>query len=264
MNAILLTKGITLDPIVYILGNIANAIYNSLYALNFPSLVACEILLTTIVVLLLLPATIKRYKMFAFTKYLKPELEAIMKKYEDRTDLASLACRDSDIKEAHERYGFKPVVTQILSLVEFPVMFELFRTIYYLPNYITLDNTSSLSIINTPFSMVVNGSYSGHALLVVAGTLLPLLWLATKYLSGKLYVYAFPHMDKKKSPKTYAKAFACGVIVGLLFVLPAGICVCWIAKLVLDMILLTLSKKNILDPLERKYAERAEAEEKAL
>lgn len=94
MNAILLTKGTTLDPIVYIMGNIANAIYDSLYALNFPSLLVCEILLTTIVVLLLLPATIKRYKLFAFIKFLRPELEEIEKKYEDRTDLASLACRD--------------------------------------------------------------------------------------------------------------------------------------------------------------------------
>ena len=138
MEFLLLTKSsaFLIGPIATLLGYIMDFIYEACSLIGIQNIGLCIILFTIITNVLMLPLTIKQQKFTKLNAVMNPEIQEIQKKYKDKKDQVSLQKQQAEIQAIYEKYGASPTSGCLPLLIQFPVMFALYRVIYNIPAYI--------------------------------------------------------------------------------------------------------------------------------
>ena len=138
MEFLLLTKSsaFLIGPIATLLGYIMDFIYEACSLIGIQNIGLCIILFTIITNVLMLPLTIKQQKFTKLNAVMSPELQEIQRKYKDKKDQVSMQKQQAETQAIYEKYGASPTAGCLPLLIQFPVMFALYRVIYNIPAYI--------------------------------------------------------------------------------------------------------------------------------
>ncbi|WP_185876664.1 YidC/Oxa1 family insertase periplasmic-domain containing protein [Blattabacterium cuenoti] len=146
------------------------------------------IFMTIVVKLILSPITYKQYKLSAIMKLIRPEIEKLNKKYENKKDTFK---KQKAMMELYKKIGINPMSGCISTLIQVPIFYSLFK---FFPTIINLrgksflwveDLTSYDSIFELPFFIPF---YGNHV------SLLTLLY------SLALLIYTKLSNNEKKNP----------------------------------------------------------------
>ncbi|MCD7737884.1 MAG: YidC/Oxa1 family membrane protein insertase [Lachnospiraceae bacterium] len=137
MQGILLTRANgVLKPICWVLGEIMNGIFNVLDLIGIPNVGLSILLFTLIVYLLMLPLNVRQQKFSKLSAIMNPEIEAIRKKYQGRTDTESMQKQQAETKAVYDKYGVSQTGSCVQLLIQMPILFSLYRIIYAMPAYV--------------------------------------------------------------------------------------------------------------------------------
>ena len=67
---------------------------------------------------------------------MQPELQAIQKKYKNKTDAASRQKMGEETQEVYNKYGVSPSGTCLQLFITFPILLALYRVIINVPAYV--------------------------------------------------------------------------------------------------------------------------------
>lgn len=130
------TDFIVVQWISSILGYVMNALYEFLDLINIANIGLCIILFTIIVKLLMLPMTIKQQKFTRLSSVMNPELQAIQKKYRNKTDQDSMIKMREETNAVYEKYGTSASGGCLQLLIQMPIIFALYAVIASIPTYV--------------------------------------------------------------------------------------------------------------------------------
>lgn len=137
MEFIVATKtGSILGPIASLFGWIMEFLFRFTSQFGIMNIGLCIILFTIITKLLLFPLTIKQQKSSKLMSLMNPEITAIQKKYKGKTDQTSMAKQQVEMQAVYEKYGSNPTAGCLPMLIQFPIIFALYRVIYNIPAYV--------------------------------------------------------------------------------------------------------------------------------
>ncbi len=137
MQGILLTRANgVLKPICWVLGEIMNGIFNFLDMIGIPNVGLSILLFTLIVYLLMLPLNVRQQKFSKLSAIMNPELEAIRKKYQGKTDNDSMMRQQEETRAVYDKYGVSQTGSCVQLLIQMPILFALYRIIYSMPAYV--------------------------------------------------------------------------------------------------------------------------------
>lgn len=140
MKNMLLTKSnmFIVGPFATLLGFIMNGIYLFLDgALGVQNIGICIILFTAIVNLLLLPMTIKTQRSSKMMQVANPEIQALQKKYKNKTDQASQMKMYEEQQALYAKYGISMSGQCLPLLIQMPILFAMYQVIWKIPGYIS-------------------------------------------------------------------------------------------------------------------------------
>ena len=137
MSVILTTyQGAILGPIARLLGIILETLYRVLSHVGIENTGICIIIFTFLVNALMLPMQIKQQKFSKMSAIMNPELMAIQKKYQGKTDQASQQKMSLETQAVYQKYGVSPASGCLPMLITFPILLALYRVIYNIPAYV--------------------------------------------------------------------------------------------------------------------------------
>lgn len=125
-----------IDPIAKLMGLILNLIFEGLSALGIVNLGLCIIIFTIVIKLLMLPMTIKQTKFSKMSQLVQPEITKIQKKYQGKTDNASMMKQQEEIQAVYDKYGISMSGGCLQMFIQLPILMALFQVIRNLPFYI--------------------------------------------------------------------------------------------------------------------------------
>ena len=139
IHGILLTQynGAILGPIAKVLGVLLDLIFNFLDMIGIPNIGLAIILFTIIIMVALLPLTIKQQKFSKLSAKMNPELQAIQAKYKGKKDQDSLTQQNEETQAVYKKYGVSPTGSCLQLIIQMPILFALYRVIYSVPAYVT-------------------------------------------------------------------------------------------------------------------------------
>ena len=150
MQFILLTKSsaFIIGPIATLLGYIMNAIFIVTNQFGLINIGLGIIIFTIIVKLIMLPMTVQQQKFSKMNNYMQPEIQAIQKKYEGKKDNESVLRQNNGMQAVYQKYGVKPTGSCLQLLIQFPILFALYRVIYNVPAYVNIVKQVYLEVAN--------------------------------------------------------------------------------------------------------------------
>lgn len=125
-----------LYPFCWLLGKILNLIYSGLDAMGIANLGLCIIFFTLVVKLILLPFTLKQQKGSKINQYIQPEIQKVQKKYKNKTDQESMLKQQQEMQDVYKKYGTSMTNGCLVSFIQLPIIYALYRVIYNIPAYI--------------------------------------------------------------------------------------------------------------------------------
>lgn len=96
----------------------------------------CIIVFTIVCKMLLYPITLKQQKFTKVSSVMNPELQAIQKKYQGKTDTASRMKMQEETQALYEKYGTSPTGSCLPLLIQMPILFGLYAVIVSIPTYV--------------------------------------------------------------------------------------------------------------------------------
>lgn len=138
LTGLILTQnsGFIIGPVAKLLGYIMEGIFWVLDKIGIPNTGIAIILFTVVIYLLMLPLTIKQQKFTKFSAKMNPELQAIQKKYQGKSDNDSMMKMQAETREIYAKYGVNPTGSCLQLLIQMPILFALYRVIYAIPAYV--------------------------------------------------------------------------------------------------------------------------------
>lgn len=138
MQFILMTKSTTfiIGPIATLLGYIMNAIFMVTNLFGIINIGMGIIIFTIIVKLLMMPMTVQQQKFTRMNSYMQPEIQAIQSKYKGKTDNESMMKQNMELQAVYQKYGVKPTGSCLQLLIQFPILFALYRVVWNIPAYV--------------------------------------------------------------------------------------------------------------------------------
>ncbi len=131
-------NGKFLGPIAKGLGWIMDRIYLFLSSvLGIESVSISIVIFTVFIYVCLFPLTYKQQKFSVLQRKMKPEMDAIQKKYKNKKDQASMAAMQEETTSLYDKYGVSPMGSCAQALIQIPILFSLFRVFNNIPAYIT-------------------------------------------------------------------------------------------------------------------------------
>ena len=120
MAPILLTKSTTfiIGPVAELIGYIMNGIFYILGRIGLPNIGLAIIIMTILIYMCMLPLTIRQQKFSKLQRKMQPEINKIQKKYKGRTDNASVAAQQEEIKQVYEKYGVSATGSCVQLLIQ--------------------------------------------------------------------------------------------------------------------------------------------------
>lgn len=128
--------GFIIKPISKLLGAILSLLYDGLSSLGIINIGVAIILFTLLIRLCLLPLMIKQNKAGKVTSYIQPEINKVAKKYKGKRDQESLMAQQRETREIQEKYGANMTGGCLMSLIQLPIFFGLYRVIQNIPAYV--------------------------------------------------------------------------------------------------------------------------------
>ena len=149
MEGILLTAdGGFLGPIVWVLGQIMNAIFSVLEMVGIHNIGITILLFTVIMYLLMLPMTFKQQKSSKLTNKMQPEIRAVQNKYKGKTDNESRMKMQQETQEVYDKYGVSMFGSCGQLLITMPIFLSLYKVIYAIPAYVTSIKNTYLPLVD--------------------------------------------------------------------------------------------------------------------
>lgn len=144
-----LWEGIFVKPLAYLIIQLEKLVKN--YGLSV-------IILGILIRLLLLPFSIKTQAQSENMKKLNPELQAIERKYKDKTDNESMMAKSQEMMILYKKYNFNPFSSCLLSFVQLPLFFAFFEALNRIPA-IFEDSLFGMYLGTTPMIGIKSGEY---------------------------------------------------------------------------------------------------------
>ncbi len=124
------------SAIVNIMGYIMDLIFRATSAFGIQNIGLCIILFTIVTRILMFPMSYNQGKSQRMMNALQPEIKAIQKKYQGRTDQNSMMMQQAEVKAVYEKYGVSMTGGCSQLLIQMPVIFALYRVILNIPAYV--------------------------------------------------------------------------------------------------------------------------------
>lgn len=140
MAGILLTQSSTfiIGDVARILGWIMDVLFRFVHTVfGVQNIGLCIILFTVIIYLLMMPLTVKQQKFSKLSAKMNPEIQAIQKKYKNKTDNDSMMAMNEETKAVYAKYGVSPTGSCLQLLIQMPILFALYRVIMNVPAYVS-------------------------------------------------------------------------------------------------------------------------------
>ena len=117
-----MTKSTTfiIGPIAELIGYIMNGIFYILGRIGLPNIGLAIMIMTILIYMCMLPLTIRQQKFSKLQRKMQPEINKIQKKYKGRTDNASVAAQQEEIKQVYEKYGVSATGSCLQLLIQMP------------------------------------------------------------------------------------------------------------------------------------------------
>lgn len=225
-----------IDPIARVLGYILQGVDAAVFtAFNTHNTGVCIILFTFIVNLLMFPLTMKQQRTAKLTSLMNPEIQAIQAKYKGKKDNASMQKMQLEQQAVYDKYGVSPFGGCLPLLIQFPILFALFRVIYGIAgvqgytNFVPTLNKTTCQFLGLNLSdkpSIMNGSMVSITLLV------PVICVVTQYISTKLMQAGQPKNTDKDNPAASSMQMMntmMPLMTGLFcFSFPMGVALYWI------------------------------------
>ena len=130
-------NGFFLGPVAKGLGWIMDKIYYFLANVCGIENVALTIIVFTIFIYLcLFPLTYQQQKFSILQRKMKPELDAIQKKYKNKKDAVSMQAMQEETTSLYDKYGVSPMGSCFQIMIQFPILIALFQVFNNIPAYI--------------------------------------------------------------------------------------------------------------------------------
>ena len=125
-----------IKQIAWLLGQVMNGIFNVLSAIGIENIGVCIIIFTIIIYTLMIPLTIKQQKFSKMSAVMQPEIKKIQKKYQGKTDQASMLKQQEEMNMVYEKYGTSMTGGCLPMLIQMPILFALYPVIRDIPTYV--------------------------------------------------------------------------------------------------------------------------------
>lgn len=140
------------NPIVWIaelFGWIMDLIFKGVSAIGIPNIGLCIIIFTIVTKLILYPLTLKQAKSQKLTQVVQPEIQAIQARYKGReNDQQAMMMQQAEIKAVYEKYGTSMTAGCLPLLIQFPIIFGLYKVIINIPDYVASVRVYFENIVN--------------------------------------------------------------------------------------------------------------------
>lgn len=128
------------NPIEWIaifFGWIMDLIFKGVSAMGIENVGLCIIIFTVITKIILYPLTLKQSKSQKLQQVVQPEITAIQAKYKGReNDQNAMMMQQAEIKAVYEKYGTSMTAGCLPLLIQFPIIFGLYKVIINMPQYV--------------------------------------------------------------------------------------------------------------------------------
>ena len=132
-----LTKaGSILGPIATVLGYVMDILFRFTSSFGVFNVGLCIILFTIVMKTLMIPLTIKQQKTTKLMSVMNPEIQAIQKKYNGKSDQESMQRQNVEIQAVYGKYGTSMTGGCLPLLIQMPILLALYRVIYNIPAYV--------------------------------------------------------------------------------------------------------------------------------
>ena len=181
---------IIIKQLIWLFGKFMSGIMYVLDQWSVYSIALCIVIFTVITKLLLTPFTVKQQKTSRMTAYIQPELTAIQKKYQGKTDQMSQQAMLAEQQAVQEKYGVSMFAGCLPMLIQMPILFALYPVIYNMDKYV--DYLAVLKEKLTADQLTKMYTFLGIDLQTSPGwrltwaILIPILVVVTQFLSSKL------------------------------------------------------------------------------
>lgn len=194
------------------------------------------IVITIIIRIILFPLTKNTAMQSEIMKKAQPELVKLEKKYEGKTDSASLQKKSQETMMIYKKYNINPVSGCLFTFIQLPLLFAFLEAINRIPA-IFEGKFLTLNMGITPWIAITGGSYKY--------IIIPLLIIATTYFSFKMNrSIANPELQKQNNMMMIFMT----VFIGFMsFSLTTAIGIYWITSslfTIFQNLLTDRSKKN--------------------
>lgn len=123
--------------IAWLMGLVMNGIYEVMSnVFHVENIGVCIIIFTVIAFTLMIPLTIKMQKSSKLMAVIQPEIQAVQKKYQGKTDQASQLKMQEETQAVYDKYGTSMTAGCLPSLIQMPFLFALYPVIQNIPNYV--------------------------------------------------------------------------------------------------------------------------------
>ena len=181
---------IIIKQLIWLFGKFMSGIMYVLDQMNVYSIALCIIIFTLVTKLLLTPLTVKQQKSTRMTNYIQPELQAIQKKYQGRTDQVSQQAMIAEQQALQEKYGVSMFAGCLPMLIQMPILFALYPVIYNMDKYVdylaVLKEKLSADRLSAMYNMLGIDLQSAPGWKFSIALIIPILVVVTQYLSYKL------------------------------------------------------------------------------
>ncbi len=132
-----LTKtGSILGPFASILGFFMDLVFRFTDLFGIFNIGLCIVLFTVIMKIMMVPLTVSQSKNSKLMNVMNPELQAVQKKYEGKTDNASMQKQQMEMQQVYDKYGVGMFSSCLPMLIQLPILFALYRVIWNIPAYV--------------------------------------------------------------------------------------------------------------------------------
>lgn len=124
-------------------------IFKGVSAIGLPNIGLCIIIFTIVTKLILYPLTLKQSKSQKLQQVVQPEIAAIQAKYKGReNDQQAMMMQQAEIKAVYEKYGTSMTAGCLPLLIQFPIIFGLYKVIINIPDYVASVRVYFENIVN--------------------------------------------------------------------------------------------------------------------
>lgn len=136
MNLLTKSKTFLFGPIAALLGYLMAGIFWLQCRIGWDNIGLCIIFFTLVILMAMMPLTVRQAKFSRMTPLMQPELNAIQKKYGGRKDETSMQKMNEETQMVYAKYGVNPAGSCVQMFIQMLVLFPLYRVIMNVPAYV--------------------------------------------------------------------------------------------------------------------------------